>query len=175
MEDPKARTVLEARERHLKTIIKEWLYLPIVGYLTFGCSRVHLARIFHSLPPNVALKFKSILQKVQKILNDRLHALLHWQCMYPPHLDEPACADVETELWQSQNICGYLKCTYDPFSHKLLDVQFNDKLPQLLGLARDEFRNKISNHGLELPCPEVDFFFLLIDETKHSTQCKTER
>jgi hypothetical protein len=166
---------IEAKRKLFDRVKTEWSYLPILRFLNFGFDRLQLAMIFHTLPPHVASEFKKILERLQDIMLSRTQHLANLPQLTSISVNDPDTVDVEADMWQSQNICGYMKCTYDPSSCQLVDFRFNDKMPQLLGLGREELQKRIEDQSLDLPCPAVDFLHLLIDDTKHSTQCRTER
>jgi hypothetical protein len=167
-----------AVQRTCEKLSEDCLHLPIARCLTLGINRNQLTRHFCSLPLSIKVKLNKILQSVQDTVNDRTAHLVNLErlCSSTSTLsNDDLHFDLEGDMWQSQNICGHLKCTYDPSSHELLNVQFNDKLSQHLGLGRDELQRKISDHSLVLPCPELDFFCLMIHETKLSIQSKFVR
>jgi hypothetical protein len=159
----------------------EWSYLPIVKFLTFGFKKEELARFFDSVPPRVALEFKRTLEKVESILNERIKHLTSVPILstsLPEESDVPEAADendYEADMWKDQNICGFLKANFDALSQEILEIQLNDKFSELLGTNREEFLKLAADHSLPLPFSEVDFLFLLIDETKHSTKSRTDR
>ena len=160
--------------------IQEWAYMPIVRFLTFGFDKMHLSCILDAIPPHIAVEFKRMLQKVQDILQQRMDNLAHIQftrnmTTASEYVDRATCDKDEAELWQAQNVCGFLKCTYEKLYCGPSEMHFNDKLTELLGLDRDQFQLLRSKNKLKLPFSEVDLFFLLIHETKYSTECRTDR
>jgi hypothetical protein len=154
---------------------KEWSYLSIVRYLTFGFNERHLSHFFDSIPAYVALEFRKLLEKVQGILDERRKHLIRYTTSCTSADEVSEVFDMEAELWKEQTICGFLKLTYDPSTQEPLGVQLNEKLSEYLGTDRQTFSNCFMECNLPLPCADIDFLFLLIDETKHSTKCRIDR
>jgi hypothetical protein len=158
-----------------KILAEEWGYLPIVRFLTFGYNKEQVVSILDSIPSAVSIEFKRILKKIHKILSDTID---HQESLIKLCKSTQECSgpcDFEPELWKEQNICGFMKITYNPLSQEPLGVHMNDKMSEFIGVSHEDMLNKIADCTVPLPYPEADFFCLLIHETKHSTQSRTDR
>jgi hypothetical protein len=170
-----ANASVQRAERKVCHTKRQWAYLPIIRYLTFGFNDQHVDCIFESLPSNVALEFRRILRKVDCILCSRIQYLKRFKKLCTPTTEESEAYDFEAELWKQQNICGYLKVTYEPSTQEPTRVQLNEKLAKYSGISCEEYPKCIADRSLPLPYPALDFLFLMIHETKLSTQCRTDR
>ena len=151
---------------------QEWSYLPIVRYLNFGFKRQCVDGIFDSIPQHVSMELKKTLQKVHRVLCERMPNSAN---LTKPTIEDIDMFDSESKMWKEQNICGYLKITYEPISQEPVGVQLNEKFSQYAGVKCKEFPKCLADHDLPLPCPDVDFFFLMIHDSKLATQSRVDR
>ena len=163
------------REQTIYQTEHNWFYLPIVRYLTVGYNKQRLTCLFDSIPPHIASAFKEILQKMHGILCQRIDYLKSYQPFLLSPTDDTEMFDFESDLWQQQNVCGYMKITYDPSSQEPLFVQMNDKLCEYARVSCENYSMQLAERMVPIPMPEVDFLFLLIDEAKNSTLSRTDR
>ena len=154
---------------------QEWSYLPIVRYLTFGFKNQQLTLFFDSIPPYVAHEFKGILQKVQVILCQRIDNLTAFKNISTILSNYFEDFNDEAEIWNEQNICGYLRTNVDVASQEHFGMKLNNKIAEYAGTNCDEFMKLVADSNLSLSFQQIDVLFLLIHETKHTTQCRTDR
>ena len=154
---------------------QDWTYLPIVRYLTFGFKKKCMDCVFESIPQHVATEFKRILKKVDTMLCERIQNQVYLGDGETDCRQGIEMIDYECKMWKEQNICGYLKITYEPASQEPIKVQLNDKFSQYAGVKCKEFPKCLADHDLPLPCPELDFFFLMIHDSKLATQSRVDR
>ena len=166
-----------AKYHSIDQIISEWAYLPICRHLNFGFRKQQMAIFLLSIPPNIAHEFKKLLQKVQDSLFERIQNLQRFQSSIgqPTNRSEEHDDDIEAKLWKEQNICGYLKISYHPSTQIPFKVDFNEKLVQQIGLGVKEMERAFADQRLPIPFSDVDFFFLLVDDTKQALRCRTDR
>ena len=136
-----------------------------------------MAIFLSSIPPNIAHEFKKLLQKVQDSLFERIQNLQRFQALIdrPTNRSEEDDVDIEAKLWKEQNICGYLKISYHPSTQVPFKIGFNEKLVHQIGLEMKEMERAFADHRLPIPFFDVDFFFLLVDDTKQALRRRTDR
>ncbi len=83
--------------------------------------------------------------------------------------------EVGVDLWEEQNLVGYMKISFDPVTQEMCGVFVNEKLAEQLGRDREELLSQIADHSFDFPLLNLDFLFLFIDDINHVLHNRTDR
>ena len=162
------------------TLVKpEWLDLPILRHLTFGYLRHHLVAIFDTIPQHITLSLVRIVENAQTHWNERIHQLNSMKNVCFPssprdyHINHSE--EGEMDLWEEQNLVGYMKIFFDPVTQERSGVFVNETLADLLGIDREILLSQFQDHSFKFPLLDLDFVFILIDDINQVLQNRTDR
>jgi hypothetical protein len=155
----------------------EWSDYPILRHLTFGYRHHNLVTIIETLPQHIRLVLMRIVENAQTNWNERIDYLKSVEnlCVSSPNCYTMESLDHGIDLWEEQNLVGYIKIYLDPATQDRSGVFVNETLANQLGIDRGKLYSQFAEHSFKFPLHDLDFFFILIDSISQVSQNRTDR
>jgi hypothetical protein len=158
----------------------QWNFMPIQRVWSFGYKQIQLMDWFNSIPSELNSTLRSILVVSHQILHVRISRFKALQNLIQVREEHPRKhllfdSDINCIPWEEDGTCAYLHISYDADTQEKRDVKFNSDHAKMMGMQNEELYIRFKNFDLELPSPDLDFLYLLVDEIFSMSDQRSER
>ena len=158
-----------------KTIFQEDLaFLRAHHPCLFGYTIYELKQLFGSAPSDIAFHTKQLFTLVQEHHTSRISCLKAVHSMYNDSLENTQTVQdnflpIGQCLRYDSGSYSLLSASYDPSTQRVIRVDLNQRMADLLGIPVETAPALLAAHGLAVPMPAGDCLCALIDAMLHQS------
>ena len=145
---------------------------------SFGYKQSKLVDWFRSIPPELNSILRSILVVSHQILQVRISRFKALQNLIGEEHPRKGLlfeSDMNCVPWEEDDTCAFLHMSFDADTQERRDISFNSAHARMMGMRNEELYHRFKNFDLELPSPDLDFLYHLVDEIFSMSELRAER